>query len=260
MDGWKKAAVGVVILAIILQCTMLYADAAYAGGRGRADSRETVFVDLSKAEGNVSDFVTERPGVLYYAGQEDHESSTPPEDPPQNGTADGTTGSDTDNQESTGNQSNTGSGSSGQDSTSGGSTEGEPSDGIADGDQTPSKGYESLELTYAEKQLLARVAYVFRDAESLKALQEKEIARRLEEKGVLEQYPVMENPQALIEILLNRLLSQEYPDQLKSLVYGTEGICEAELLKNAVVTSAEYAIVEKAMNGPHIVDANVTDF
>ena len=90
--------------------------------------------------------------------------------------------------------------------------------------------YKDLELTYVEKQLLARAVYVLRDGECAAG------------------------QQMLVETLLNRMLSEDYSDELKELVYGKNGICKLEDLNNAEVTAKEYKVVERALYGPYALE------
>ena len=106
--------------------------------------------------------------------------------------------------------------------------------------------YETLELTYAEKQLLARAVCVLGEDECAGCQQ------------VLTE--CTECQQALVEVLLNRLLSEEFPDELKELVYGKDVLCDVDLLNAAEVTETEYAVVTRAIYGPYILNEDVTDF
>ena len=106
---------------------------------------------------------------------------------------------------------------------------------VSSGD-TAAGRYVTLELTYAEQQLLARVVCVLGEDECL------------------------ECQQALIEALLNRLLSEEFPNELKELVYGKDGLCAVDLLNAAEVTETEYAVVTRAICGPYLLNEGVTDF
>ena len=101
---------------------------------------------------------------------------------------------------------------------------------------TKNNRYKSLKLTAAEKQLLARVVAVNGYGECA------------------------EGQQAMIEVILNRLLSDQFPDELKEIVYGEDGLCEAALLNAAELTRTEYLAVERAINGPYILEKTVTDF
>lgn len=98
------------------------------------------------------------------------------------------------------------------------------------------KRYKALNLTLAEKQLLARVVYV---------------------KGYGE---CAEGQQALVEVLLNRMLSEEFPDVLRDLVYGKNGLCDLEVLSEIELTALEYTIVNRAIYGPYVLSEDVTDF
>lgn len=90
--------------------------------------------------------------------------------------------------------------------------------------------YKSLELTYAEKQLLARAVYVLKDGECAAG------------------------QQMFVETLLNRMLSEDYSDDLTELVYGNNGLCKLEDLNNAEVSAKEYKVVERAICGPYTLE------
>ena len=96
--------------------------------------------------------------------------------------------------------------------------------------------YGALALTPAEKQLLARVVYVKANGEC------------------------EEGQQMLVEVILNRLLSEEYPDALKEIVYGEEGLCKADELNAAELTQLHYSVVERVLQGQYLLEENVTDF
>lgn len=96
--------------------------------------------------------------------------------------------------------------------------------------------YASLGLTVTEKQLLARVV-------CLNAGTECE-----------------EGQQAMIEVILNRMLSGDFPDELKKIVYGENALCEISLLNEAEPNRIHYLAVEKAVYGPYVLTEDVTEF
>lgn len=97
--------------------------------------------------------------------------------------------------------------------------------------------YSKIKLTPAEKQLLARVVAVNGYGECV------------------------EGQQAMLEVLLNRMLSSEFPDSLKELLFGEEPMCDTALLNDAQLTAVEYRIVERALNGPYVLSGTkITDF
>ena len=96
--------------------------------------------------------------------------------------------------------------------------------------------YEDLDLTPAEKQLLARVVATAGYGECA------------------------EGQQMLVEVILNRLLSGEFEDSLKQIVCGERPLCDTDTLNQAEVTWQEYLVVEKALSGPYLLGADVTDF
>lgn len=96
--------------------------------------------------------------------------------------------------------------------------------------------YKDLELTVVDKQLLARAVAILGYGECA------------------------EGQQAVVEVILNRLLSKDFPDDLKELIYGKNGLFNVELLNEVKLTAAEYIIVEKAIFGPYILAEDVTEF
>lgn len=97
--------------------------------------------------------------------------------------------------------------------------------------------YRKLKLTPAEKQLLARAVYVLGHGECA------------------------EGQQAMVEVILNRLLSSEYPDELREILFGDEPMCDMARLNEAQLTSVQYRIVERALEGPYILTTTkATDF
>lgn len=97
--------------------------------------------------------------------------------------------------------------------------------------------YSKLSLSPAEKQLLARVVAVNGYGECV------------------------EGQQAMIEVLLNRLLSKDFPSDLQELLFGEEPMCDKALLNGAELTAVEYRIVERALHGPYILSGTtVTEF
>ena len=101
---------------------------------------------------------------------------------------------------------------------------------------TPKDRYDSLELTPAEKQLLARVAHVLGYGECV------------------------EGQRALVEVILNRMLSEEFPDDLRQIIFGEEALCEISFLNEVELTDVDWMCVEKALYGPYLLKKDVTDF
>lgn len=105
------------------------------------------------------------------------------------------------------------------------------------GDEEPQDRYFALELSPEEKQLLARVVCVLGRGECV------------------------EGQQAMVEVLLNRMLSKEFPDELRTLVCsGKEPLCDVSLLDEAVITKTDETVVTRAIHGPYILEIDVTEF
>ena len=97
--------------------------------------------------------------------------------------------------------------------------------------------YSTLKLTPAEKQLLARAVAVLAPGECA------------------------EGQQAVVEVILNRMLSDQYPNELKELIYGEDGLTEAALLNEVELSRNHYLAVEWAVQGgPYLVKKGVTEF
>jgi len=103
------------------------------------------------------------------------------------------------------------------------------------GGEAAGERYASLELSAVEKQLLARAVCVLGKGECA------------------------EGQQAVAEVLLNRLLAEEFPGDVKALVYGEGAPCDVDKLNAAEATEAEYAALERALYGPYLLNESVTD-
>lgn len=103
-------------------------------------------------------------------------------------------------------------------------------------ERTAKHRYTSLKLTPAEIQLLVRLVEAEYSCECA------------------------EGQQATVEVILNRLLSGKYPETLKEMIYGEEGLSTAERLNEAELTRWAYLAVERAIYGPYKLEKNVTEF
>jgi hypothetical protein len=102
--------------------------------------------------------------------------------------------------------------------------------------ELPGDRYDSLELTPTEKQLLARVSHVLGYGECV------------------------EGKQVLVEVILNRMLSEEFPDDLRQIIFGENALCESNVLNEVELTDIDWMCVEKAIYGPYLLEKDVTDF
>ena len=107
--------------------------------------------------------------------------------------------------------------------------------GEAVGGEAVGERYASLKLSAVEKQLLARAVCVLGKGECV------------------------EGQQAVAEALLNRLLSEQFPGDVKVLIYGEGAPCDVDELNAAEATESEYIAVERALYGPYILNEGVTD-
>lgn len=96
--------------------------------------------------------------------------------------------------------------------------------------------YPDLELTLEEKRLLARVIWV-------------------EARGECD-----EGQQAVAEVVLNRLASEDFPDTLRDVIYAEGQFRSVAFLDEAEPYQAQYDAIEKAMYGPYILPEDVVHF
>ena len=89
-----------------------------------------------------------------------------------------------------------------------------------------SSRYSQLSLSLAERQLLARVIWAEARGESL------------------------EGQQAVAEVVLNRLVSDNFPDNLRDVIYGENQFRSVDKLEEAELSQAQYQAMEKALYGP----------
>lgn len=96
--------------------------------------------------------------------------------------------------------------------------------------------YPDFELTLAERQLLARVIWVEARGES------------------------PEGQQAVAEIVFNRLISDNFPNTLRDVIYGEGQFRSVKFLDDAKPDQAQYQAIEKALYGPYILPVDVVYF
>lgn len=96
--------------------------------------------------------------------------------------------------------------------------------------------YPSVDLTFAERQLLARVVWVEARGESA------------------------EGQQAVAEVALNRLVSDKFPNTLRDVIFGEGQFRSAKFLDDATPGQAQYQAVERALYGPNILPMDVAYF
>lgn len=96
--------------------------------------------------------------------------------------------------------------------------------------------YAGIELTLAERQLLARVIWAEARGESL------------------------EGQQAVAEVVLNRMLSSNFPNTLRDVIYGENQFRSVNKLEDAELSQAQYQALEKAIYGPYILPMDVVYF
>lgn len=96
--------------------------------------------------------------------------------------------------------------------------------------------YPEIALTFAEKQLLARVVWVESRGESA------------------------EGQQAVAEVVLNRMASEDFPDTLQDVIFGEGQFRSVPYLDDAEPGQAQYEAIEKALYGPYILPEDVYYF
>ena len=96
--------------------------------------------------------------------------------------------------------------------------------------------YPDIQLTYEERQLLARVIWV-------------------EAQGECE-----EGQQAVAEVVLNRMASPNFGNTLKGVIYGEGQFRSVPYLEDAEPYQAQYEAIEAAIYGPYVLPENVVHF
>lgn len=96
--------------------------------------------------------------------------------------------------------------------------------------------YPDIELSIAEKQLIARVVWA-------------------EARG-----ECAEGQQAVAEVVLNRMASENFPDTLKSVIFGEGQFRSVPYLEDAQPGQAQYTAVDNAINGPYVLPEDVVYF
>lgn len=96
--------------------------------------------------------------------------------------------------------------------------------------------YPDIQLTLEEKRLLARVLWVEARGESL------------------------EGQQAVAEVVLNRMASENYSDSLKGVIYAENQFRSVAYLDEAEPYQAQYEAIENAIYGPYVLPEKVVHF
>lgn len=96
--------------------------------------------------------------------------------------------------------------------------------------------YPDVTLTAAEQTLLARMVWV-------------------EARG-----ECAEGQQAVAEVVLNRLVSDRYSDNIRDIIYSDNQFRSTKWLDEAEPTQAQYDAVQAALNGPYVLPIEVTHF
>lgn len=96
--------------------------------------------------------------------------------------------------------------------------------------------YPEIHLTVVEKEILARVIWVEARGESA------------------------EGQQAVAEVVLNRMASEDYPNNLLSVIYANKQFDSVPYLGDAEPTQTQYDAIERALNGPYVLPMKVMSF
>ena len=96
--------------------------------------------------------------------------------------------------------------------------------------------YPDVTLTWEEIQLLARVIWV-------------------EARG-----ECAEGQQAVAEVVLNRLVSDNYADTLSGVIYAENQFNSVPFLDDAEPGQAQYEAIDRALNGPYVLSMDVVKF
>lgn len=96
--------------------------------------------------------------------------------------------------------------------------------------------YPEIELDYEERQLLARVVWA-------------------EARGESE-----EGQQAVAEVVLNRMASDNFPDGIRDVIYGEGQFRSVSVLDKAQPYQAQYDAIERAVYGPYVLPEDVVYF
>ena len=96
--------------------------------------------------------------------------------------------------------------------------------------------YPGVELTLEEENLLARMIWVEAQGECF------------------------EGQQAVAEVVLNRLVSDKFQRSIKGVIYADNQFRSVPFLEDAEPTSIQYEAIERALEGPYVLDEGVVHF
>ena len=96
--------------------------------------------------------------------------------------------------------------------------------------------YPDVELTLEEENLLARVVWVEAQGECF------------------------EGQQAVAEVVLNRLMAEDFPNTVKNVIYAENQFRSVPFLEDAEPTSIQYEAIERALEGPNVLPIDVYYF
>lgn len=96
--------------------------------------------------------------------------------------------------------------------------------------------YPEIELTWEEQQLLAKIVWIEARGEPA------------------------EGQQAVAEVVFNRMMSEDFGDTLRSVIFAEGQFRSVAFLDEAEAWQAQYEAIERALEGPYILPMNVVHF
>lgn len=96
--------------------------------------------------------------------------------------------------------------------------------------------YPGIELTWEEQQLLAKIVWIEARGEPA------------------------EGQQAVAEVVFNRMMSEDFGDTLRSVIFAEGQFRSVAFLDEAEAWQAQYEAIENALEGPYILPMNVVHF
>lgn len=96
--------------------------------------------------------------------------------------------------------------------------------------------YPGIELTWEEQQLLAKIVWIEACGEPA------------------------EGQQAVAEVVFNRMMSEDFGDTLRSVIFAEGQFRSVAFLDEAEAWQAQYEAIENALEGPYILPMNVVHF
>ena len=93
-----------------------------------------------------------------------------------------------------------------------------------------------IELTWEEQQLLAKIIWIEAQGESA------------------------EGQQAVAEVVFNRMMSEEFGNTLRGVIFAEGQFRSIAFLEDAEAWQAQYEAIERALEGPYVLPMDVVHF